>query len=276
MSPVLPSQYQNAVQNDIFQQKRDIQSSQSDEKLNSPVIPFTGATKLISGQSYNFPSNANLVLSNNQIVYNNSRNKILFGSPLGKSSGQHDELVCSPVIPFHTTTKPSASFIGNSCNDGTLVLSTEQATQNNANNGILLGSLPVMKTTGEKMILHGIQIALLQFFLSNSEIFFQTVVASFTDILISIRLINSTNQSLLTHSFPMHPLSTPWKHQKTLRFSNVCRGWRKGALGTNGLNTYEINADQMLYYLRLRKIKIFLRDLVGARGLLLENNWPIV
>ena len=39
----------------------------------------------------------------------------------------------------------------------------------------------------------------------------------------------------LTHSFPMHPFSTPWKHQKTLRFSDVFRGQRKGALGTNGL-----------------------------------------
>ena len=27
----------------------------------------------------------------------------------------------------------------------------------------------------------------------------------------------------LTHSFPMHPFSTPWKHQKTLRFSDVFR-----------------------------------------------------
>ena len=39
----------------------------------------------------------------------------------------------------------------------------------------------------------------------------------------------------LTHSFPMHPFSTPWKRQKTLRFSDVFRGERKGALGTNGL-----------------------------------------
>ena len=39
----------------------------------------------------------------------------------------------------------------------------------------------------------------------------------------------------LTHLFPMHPLSTPWKHQKTFRFSDVFRGYRKGALGTNGL-----------------------------------------
>ena len=33
----------------------------------------------------------------------------------------------------------------------------------------------------------------------------------------------------------MYPFSTPWKHQKTLRFVNVFRGWRKGVLGTNGL-----------------------------------------
>ena len=29
---------------------------------------------------------------------------------------------------------------------------------------------------------------------------------------------------LLTHSFPMHPFSTPWKHQKTIRFSDVFKG----------------------------------------------------
>ena len=40
----------------------------------------------------------------------------------------------------------------------------------------------------------------------------------------------------LIHSLPMQLLSTPWKHQKTVRFSNVFRGFRKGALGTNGLN----------------------------------------
>ena len=39
----------------------------------------------------------------------------------------------------------------------------------------------------------------------------------------------------LTHSFPMHPFSTSWKHHKSVRFS-VFRGQRKGALGTNGLN----------------------------------------
>ena len=38
----------------------------------------------------------------------------------------------------------------------------------------------------------------------------------------------------LTHSFPMHPFSTPWKHQKTARFS-VFSGERKGDLGKNTL-----------------------------------------
>ena len=172
MSPVLPSQYQNAVQNNTFQQKSYTQGSQNDENLNSPVIPFTGATRVISGQ-HNYSNNANLVLSNNQVVYGNSGNKILIESPLGKSSAQHDGLVCSPVIPFHTTTKSSSSFIGNSCSDGTFVLNTERPTQNNTNNGILLGSVPVMKTTGKKMIVHGMQLALLSFFSSKVKYFFK-------------------------------------------------------------------------------------------------------
>ena len=41
--------------------------------------------------------------------------------------------------------------------------------------------------------------------------------------------------SFLTHSFPMHPFSTPCKHQKTVRFSDVFKGQRKSALGTNAL-----------------------------------------
>ena len=39
---------------------------------------------------------------------------------------------------------------------------------------------------------------------------------------------------LLTHSFPMHPFSTLWKHEKTLPFSDVFRVYKKGALGKNG------------------------------------------
>ena len=48
-------------------------------------------------------------------------------------------------------------------------------------------------------------------------------------------------QTPLTHLFRMHPFSTPWKHQKTLRFSDVFRGKRKDALGTSG-STYQPTA----------------------------------
>ena len=41
---------------------------------------------------------------------------------------------------------------------------------------------------------------------------------------------------ILTHSFPVHPLSTPWKYKITLQFSDVFRGYRKGALETNRFN----------------------------------------
>ena len=41
---------------------------------------------------------------------------------------------------------------------------------------------------------------------------------------------------LLTHLFPMHPFSIPWKHQKPVRFSKVLKRRKKGALATNGLN----------------------------------------
>ena len=40
---------------------------------------------------------------------------------------------------------------------------------------------------------------------------------------------------LSTHLFPMHSHSTPWKYQKTLRFSDVFRGLRKDPLETNRL-----------------------------------------
>ena len=42
-------------------------------------------------------------------------------------------------------------------------------------------------------------------------------------------------ETTLTHFFPIHRLSTPWKHQKNFRFSDVFKRWRNGALGTNGL-----------------------------------------
>ena len=41
--------------------------------------------------------------------------------------------------------------------------------------------------------------------------------------------------NFINYSFPRHPFSTPWKDQKTLRFSDVLKGQRKGTLGTIGL-----------------------------------------
>ena len=45
----------------------------------------------------------------------------------------------------------------------------------------------------------------------------------------------ASSQAILTHSFSVHPFSIPRKHQKTLRFSDIFGGKRKGALGTNGI-----------------------------------------
>ena len=44
--------------------------------------------------------------------------------------------------------------------------------------------------------------------------------------LLKIGEINSIifNFYSLTQSFPMHPFFTPWKHQKTVRFSDVFKG----------------------------------------------------
>ena len=44
-----------------------------------------------------------------------------------------------------------------------------------------------------------------------------------------------TFQVSLTHFCHMHLFCTPWKHQKTVRFSDVFWRKRKGALGTNML-----------------------------------------
>ena len=43
--------------------------------------------------------------------------------------------------------------------------------------------------------------------------------------------------SSLTHLFPMHPFSTPWKHQTIVWFSDVFRGLRKGCIGTKWVNS---------------------------------------
>ena len=55
----------------------------------------------------------------------------------------------------------------------------------------------------------------------------------------------------LTHSFLMHPFSTPSKHRKTVTFCDVLRQQRKGALQTNGLKMMII---KILYHEKMLKI----------------------
>ena len=43
--------------------------------------------------------------------------------------------------------------------------------------------------------------------------------------------LRKPNKFPLTHSLPMHPFSTHWKHQKNLRFSNVFMGLETGCIG---------------------------------------------
>ena len=55
---------------------------------------------------------------------------------------------------------------------------------------------------------------------------------------------NATNDSFLIWKF-----DTPWKHQKTVRFSDVFRGERKCALGKNGL-TQDISHSVLIQKLK--------------------------
>ena len=67
----------------------------------------------------------------------------------------------------------------------------------------------------------------------------------------------------------MHPFSSPWKHQKTVRFSDVFRGQRKGALGTNGLiiNDYVIyrKGFNWVSFPNFRFAKINLKNNLGKK-----------
>ena len=42
----------------------------------------------------------------------------------------------------------------------------------------------------------------------------------------------------LTHLLSMHPFSTPWKHQKTVRFSAVFSVVEKGCIGNKWVNVH--------------------------------------
>ena len=53
------------------------------------------------------------------------------------------------------------------------------------------------------------------------------------NLLYQVAFVAGAIENILTHLLPMHFFSNPWKHQKTVRLSDVFRVQRKGALGTN-------------------------------------------
>ena len=74
-------------------------------------------------------------------------------------------------------------------------------------------------------------------FISKMLIFILTTLLKYCcylNVSISLFYLVSILFPSLTHFFPMHPFFTPWKHQKTLWFFYVLRGWTNGALGRNG------------------------------------------
>ena len=98
---------------------------------------------------------------------------------------------------------------------------------------------------------HSKKVPLIHFFPSNISllgkslltfsmfIYFYCFLVFYLSLKITLSIAQlCVSSALLTHLFPMHPFSTPWKHQETLRFSGVFRGQKKGALGTNGLSQF--------------------------------------
>ena len=58
----------------------------------------------------------------------------------------------------------------------------------------------------------------------------------------------------LTHLFLMRPFSTSSKHQKTVRFSDIFRGQRKGAWETNGLMSKVVGWRNELILLQWKEL----------------------
>ena len=67
--------------------------------------------------------------------------------------------------------------------------------------------------------------------------------------------------------FPMHPCSTSLKHQKTLPFSDIFRGQRKSALGTDVLLDY-LEPPEMSYTNPRKKITY-------TSGVTYTSAWPM-
>ena len=55
---------------------------------------------------------------------------------------------------------------------------------------------------------------------------------------------------MLTHYSPVLLFYIPWKHQKTIRFSDVSRGYRKAKLACNGLIQSIISVNDLTVFLK--------------------------
>ena len=73
-----------------------------------------------------------------------------------------------------------------------------------------------------------------------------------------------SNQPINPFVLNVYPFFSPWKHQKTVRFSGIFRGWRKVALGTNELINQATKGERSLvlklqpstkYLTKCKKIK---------------------
>lgn len=72
----------------------------------------------------------------------------------------------------------------------------------------------------------------------NQRIWTRVLSPSYTlkyILLVSENLLQIWAKVAINNLFPVHPFSNPWKHRKTLLFSDFFRGSRKDALGTNVL-----------------------------------------
>ena len=117
--------------------------------------------------------------------------------------------------------------------------------------------------------------ALLQNCVVSSSVTFFLMVSSFNSLRWRWKIISTIFEDLsniITHSFPMHPFSTPWKHQKTLRF--YCfQGVEKGCIGNEWVKQATTNSflgfpckctvHKPSQFWRL--FRIFLKMLLGCR-----------
>ena len=88
------------------------------------------------------------------------------------------------------------------------------------------------------------------------------VTSSFLTMTVSIKF-DYMAKLFLTHLFPMHPFSTPWKHQKSIQFS-VFRGQRKGALGINVLISDKFDQNLVNQHLYKKKKLPFEKNLIRS------------